>query len=164
MDFLRKYAVWIILVLSILLQVSLVPYMSVLWFKPDIPIIVLTFIAVRRGSLQGMFASFGTGVVVDSLHADFFGISSFCYLLATFVSGKLFYYNIPMPIRRWGLASGVSTLVYSVLYSFIYTLDNDHSFLQILIMHSGPMFLYTWAIALIWAISPLYEKRDMIRL
>ncbi len=158
----RNFA--IALVGAIILQSSLVPYLSLGWFRPDLPLIVLTFLAVRRGPLEGAVAGFLVGLVSDTLSTSFFGLASLAYSTAAFLSGKLFYSDTPLSLDRWALVSAISAISYTTLFSYFYTLGDPVPFGTMFVRQALPTTAYTWIIGMIWAISPLYERRKGIRL
>ncbi|HEB84055.1 MAG TPA: rod shape-determining protein MreD, partial [Bacteroidetes bacterium] len=68
----KPWAIVIALAAAIILQATLVPYMAVRWFRPDLPLLVLVFVATRRGPLAGVVAGFLTGIAADAVGTDFF--------------------------------------------------------------------------------------------
>ncbi len=154
----------IIMGIAIVLQSTIVPYLAIKWFRPDLPLLVLIYIAARRGPFEGILIGFLAGILVDSFSVGFFGLSSFCYSVSGFVTGRLFYSDVPLPLGRWMLACGAGVLIYAVLFSYFYSLNTAPSFLSMLFTHVFPVTLYTWALGAIWAISPLYEKRGQVKI
>ncbi|MFC2170790.1 rod shape-determining protein MreD [Calditrichota bacterium] len=147
---------------SILLQIVFIPYISTKSFRPDIPLLVILYFAARRGSFSGVIAGFFTGLLVDSFSAGFFGLSCMAYSVAGFISGKLFYFEIPLPLTRWMLASATGTFIWGLIHGYFYALHENPGFGMLMLVHVLPAVAYTWILGFIWAISPLYEKRSKL--
>ena len=160
----RTRTLLIALVLAILVQASIVPYLAMGMFRPNLPLLVLIFIAARRGPYFGVIVAFFAGLFVDLLSTGFLGLSSFSFSIVAFLVGKAFYTDVPMSIGRWAVASSVATVIYSVLFMYIYTLGTEAPLLTVIIKQALPTALYTWVLGMFWAISPLYERRGGVRL
>ncbi len=160
----KPWAIVIALAAAIILQATLVPYMAVRWFRPDLPLLVLVFVATRRGPLAGVVAGFLTGIAADAVGTDFFGLSSFAYSLAAFAAGKLYRSDSRLSVFAWAKASGLAALLYGTVYAAIYTLGEAPPFQRILLVHALPTAIYTWALGMLWALSPLYGTRRRVHL
>jgi rod shape-determining protein MreD len=154
----------IALAVAIVLQASVVPYIAIGPFRPDLVILVLVFSAARLGPFIGIIAGFATGLVVDSLSTGYLGLSSFTFSIVAFLVGKTFYTDGPLPLDRWAVASGVGTLANSLLFAYFYSLGVVPSYGTLVLKQVLPMVLYTWVLGMLWGISPLYEKRRGMRL
>ncbi|MBD3166012.1 rod shape-determining protein MreD [bacterium] len=155
---------WIALAIAVILQATIVPYMSLNWFRPDITLIVLVYMAVRIGVLESMGAAFAAGLLIDSLSAGFMGLSSLSYAVAVYTAGKLFYYEVPLPTMRWMSAMGVAVVLYAVIFSVFYTLNAQPGIGRMLLVHAFPTAAYTWVLAALWSLTPLYERREGYKL
>ena len=160
----RTRTLVIALVVAVLLQASVIPYLAIGIVRPNIPVLVLVFAASRRGPYFGVIAGFLAGLGVDLLSTGFLGLSSFSFSIIAFLVGKVFYSDVPMSMGRWALASSIGTVVWAALFMYIYTLGTDAGFLAVLLRQAVPTALYTWVIGMFWAISPLYERRGGVRL
>lgn len=160
----RTRTLLIALAVAVVLQASVVPFLGSGAFRPDLVVLVLIFFAARRGAYLGIITGFATGLIIDSLTAGFLGLSSFCYSTVAFLVGKAFYSDVPLPLDRWALASALGVIVNSLLFAYFYTLGDAPPFTVILMKQVLPMVLYTWLLGMLWAISPLYERRGGVRL
>jgi rod shape-determining protein MreD len=154
----------IVLGVAIIFQVSVVPFIAMGTFKPDLPILVILFLAARRGPFEGVLAGFISGLLLDSLSSGFLGLTAFTYSLSGFVVGKLFYSDVPMSLGRWALGSGLGILAHSLIFVYIYTLGDAPPIYIVIVRQALPAALYTWIVGMFWAISPLYERRGGVRL
>lgn len=160
----RTRTLVIALVVAVLLQASVIPYLAIGIVRPNVPVLVLVFVAARRGPYFGVLAGFLAGLGVDLLSTGFLGLSSFSFSIISFLVGKAFYSDVPMSVGRWAVASGVASLVWAILFMYIYTLGTEAGLLAVLMRQAVPTALYTWVIGMFWAISPLYERRGGVRL
>ncbi|MCB2199550.1 rod shape-determining protein MreD [bacterium] len=160
----RTRTLIIALVVAVLLQASVIPYLAIGIIRPNVPVLVLAFTAARRGPYFGVIAGFLVGLGVDLLSTGFLGLSSFSFSIVGFLIGKVFYSDVPMSVGRWAVASGVATVVWAILFMYIYTLGTQAGLLAVLMRQAVPTALYTWVIGMFWAISPLYERRGGVRL
>ncbi len=149
---------------ALVLQATLVPYMAIYWFRPDLPLIILLHWAARRGPFEGVIAGFVAGILIDAVSTGFPGLSSLCYTLAAFVAGKLFYSDIPIPFNRWAVISLVGALVYAFVFAYFYALHSQPDLGVMLVQHALLITLYTWGLAMVWAMTPLFERRMRVNI
>ncbi len=149
----------IALFLAILLQLSIVDYVGIGSFQPDLPLLMVIVIGMRRGAFEGVISGFLAGILVDSVGSSFFGLSSFTYSVVGFMTGKGFYTEQRVPLGRWAYGSAAGILLGAVTYSYIYTLGEAPPWGAILLRHALPMSLYTWLVGMIWAISPFRRRQ-----
>lgn len=154
----------IVLAIVVALQASIVTYLSLGAVQPFLPVLVIIFIGARRGPYMAVITGFFTGLLLDALATGFMGLSSFSLSIVGFLSGKVFYSDVPLPLGIWAAASAVGTLVFSIIFAYLFTLGDAPPFWFVLVRHALPTALYTWALGMLWAISPLYERRSRLRL
>ncbi|MBZ0264439.1 rod shape-determining protein MreD [bacterium] len=155
----KNRILFLILLSSVILQATIVPYMTIGWFRPDITLLVIIWISVRKSTVHGIIAGFIAGLLVDAFNTQFMGLSSLTYSITAFIIGRIYTNDIAMIVPRWIQVSGLGAFVFSILFAFFYSLDSTPSFTQLLFKHTVPMALYTWSIAILWGLSPIYEKR-----
>jgi len=154
----------IISLVAVVLQVSLIPYLSLAAIVPQLPLLVIIYLGARRGPYVSVLFGFGVGLLMDALSTGFLGLTSFSYSLVGFLSGKLFYWDVALPIGRWALASAVGCIFSTVIFTYVYTLGDAPPFHVMLLRQALPTAGYTWLVGMLWAISPLYEQRGGMRL
>ncbi len=160
----KLQALVIAAIAAIVLQVSLIPYLALASITPQLPLLVVIFIGTRRGPYIGVIAGFFTGLILDALSTGFLGLSSMTYSLVGFLSGKIFYWDVALPLGRWALASVVGVLFNTIFFTYVYTLGDAPPFGVMLVRQALPTAGYTWLVGMLWAISPLYERRGRMRL
>jgi len=161
---LRTRTLLIVLSVSILLQVVFVQYISAKWFRPDLPLLVILYFSARRGSFYGVIAGFFAGLIIDAFSVGFFGLSCMAYSMAGFLVGKLFYFELPLPLSRWMLASITGIALHGLIFAYFYSLHDSPAFTTLLLIHVFPAVAYTWVLGMLWAISPAYDRRSKIKI
>ncbi len=80
--------VFVLLVLAVVVQTTISPYVTVLGAQPDSALIVVIALAMMRGPVWGAVVGFATGFLLDVALVQTMGISSFLYTLAGYFSGR----------------------------------------------------------------------------
>jgi rod shape-determining protein MreD len=149
---------------AMILQVTVIPYLSLGAITPEIPILLVIFIGARQGPYTGVITGFFAGLAMDALSTGFLGLSSMTYSLVGFLSGKVFFWDVALPLGRWALASATGVLLWSMVFTYVYTLGEAPPFTVMALRQALPTAGYTWLVGMLWAISPLYERRGGMRL
>ena len=148
---LKKYLWYALLLFGlVLLQVTIVPLISILRVLPSLPLIGLTFIALREGGLQAMLYAFPAGLLIDLYSGAVVGLSSLSFVTAVFVIG---FFHDPersqLVIRsaRAVVLVLVAALISSFVYAFAYLLRLDTGIWNIIALHVFGSTLYTAALS-----------------
>ena len=78
-----------ILLLTVIVQVSFVSYLSILGATPDVVPVVIAVVGLLGGALAGAVAGFATGLLVDSVLLQTLGVSSLVLLSVGLPRGPL---------------------------------------------------------------------------
>ncbi|MFQ5648769.1 MAG: rod shape-determining protein MreD [bacterium] len=111
--------------IAIILQLKVVPLFSIRETTPDLGVIVVILVSMRRGKIHGVGCGFVAGLVFDFFGSGFLGVSSLAKSTSAFVAGT--WSNEHMQ-RRLGVAVGqlfVTILVHDVLYFSILTIGTS---------------------------------------
>lgn len=79
--------VFVLMLLAVVLQTTIAPYVTVLGARPDAALIVIITLAMMRGPVWGAVSGFAMGFLLDVALVQTMGISSFLYTLAGYFSG-----------------------------------------------------------------------------
>ncbi|OHD73987.1 MAG: rod shape-determining protein MreD [Spirochaetes bacterium RBG_13_68_11] len=121
-----------ILAVCVVLQSTILGRIAILGVRPDLALIVLVFVALRRGSMTAQVAGFASGIVEDLVSASPVGFHMLLRTLIGFLyglfSGNVFVDPLLMPIVLTivatilkGLISGIVSLVFGLKASgFLY--------------------------------------------
>jgi len=74
----------------LLLQTTFIPYLSIGGFLPDLFLIWVVYVAIRRGQMEATVAGFIVGLLQDAISMQFFGLSALTMTVAGFVAGYFF--------------------------------------------------------------------------
>jgi rod shape-determining protein MreD len=154
MNIVLKWGGWIILCL--ILQSTLVPYIAVMSCKPDLPLIALFYLSVRLGVMPGVYVGFFLGLGQDLFSQGFLGQTALAKSVTGFVGG-LFNERVVRldPITRGALLVAMFILN-DVIIMLVHILKSDGSAGTIfteLLMVTLPRALYSLvfaAIPIVW--------------
>jgi rod shape-determining protein MreD len=74
----------------LLLQTTFIPLLSIGGFVPDLFLIWVVYVAVRRGQMEATVTGFVVGLLQDAVAMQFFGLSALTKTVAGFVAGYFF--------------------------------------------------------------------------
>lgn len=136
----------LLLFVLILLQVTVVPLISIARVLPSLPLIGLTFITLREGGLPGMLYAFPAGLLIDLYSGAVVGLSSLSFVSAVFVLGFFFdpeRSQLMIRSPRAVLLTTVAALISSFIFAFAYLLRLDVNIWSIIAVHVLGSTLYT---------------------
>jgi rod shape-determining protein MreD len=112
-----------LIALAIVLQSTLLHWVAVRGVIPDIGLIVLVFVAIRRGSMTAQLSGFASGVVEDVLSLSPLGFHAFIRTMVGFLYGltvgSIFVDPILMPVILIIIATLFKALISSLLVAFL---------------------------------------------
>jgi rod shape-determining protein MreD len=140
-------------ILALLLQTGVVRFLSLGGIVPDLLLLWVVVLAVRRGQIPATSAGFFLGLAQDLLSGDgMLGLSALTKTLAGFIAG--YFYNENKTLQTLGsyrllLITGLVSLVHDGLYFLIFLQGSGISWSRSLLTYGLPTTLYTLAFALI---------------
>jgi rod shape-determining protein MreD len=85
------YVRTVLLALALLiLQTTFVPFLSIGGFVPDLFIVWVVYVAIRRGQLEASIAGFAVGLLQDAVSTQFFGLGALSKTISGFIAGYFF--------------------------------------------------------------------------
>ncbi len=112
-----------LIALAIVLQSTLLHWVAVRGVIPDLGLIVLVFVAIRRGSMTAQLSGFASGVVEDVLSLSPLGFHAFIRTMVGFLYGltvgSIFVDPILMPVVLIIIATLLKALISSLLVAFL---------------------------------------------
>jgi len=155
MNIALKWAGWIIL--CVILQSTLVPYLAVMSCKPDLPLVALFYLALRLGVMPGVYVGFFLGLGQDLFSQSVLGQIALAKSVTGFVIG-LFNERVVRldPITRGALLIAMFVLNDAIvmLVQIVKSDGNAGTFFTELLMVTLPRALYSLvfaAIPIVWA-------------
>ena len=151
----RSLLVDIALAVAVLLvHTTIVPFIAIGDVVPDLPLLLVISIAIRRGQIPGTLAGFFIGLALDLLSGGdgVMGLSALTKTVAGFLAG--YFYNENKTFQTLGgsqfpvivLLAGA---MHNVLYFVIFLQGSGFSWLWILLRYGLPALLYTAAAGLV---------------
>jgi rod shape-determining protein MreD len=112
-----------LIALAIVLQSTLLHWVAVRGVIPDLGLIVLVFVAIRRGSMTAQLSGFASGMVEDVLSLSPLGFHAFIRTMVGFLYGltvgSIFVDPILMPVILIIIATLFKALISSLLVAFL---------------------------------------------
>jgi rod shape-determining protein MreD len=130
----------------LLLQTTFIPYLSIGGFVPDIFLIWVVYVAIRRGQMEATITGFVVGLLQDAVSMQFFGLSSLTKTLAGFVAGYFFNDNSTeqtLGSYRFLTILFLSSFVHNIIYYGVFLQGIQDSVFTTMIEFSFFTSLYT---------------------
>ena len=140
--------------LFLLLQTTLARFLAIGGLPPDLTLLWIVYLAVRRGQIAATVAGFASGLVLDLMsgHDGMLGLSALCKTSAGFLAG--YFYNENKTLQtlstyRFLLLLAFVTIVHNLLYFTIFLQGSEVSWWGAVFFYGIPSALYTAALGLI---------------
>ncbi|MBN1301418.1 MAG: rod shape-determining protein MreD [Melioribacteraceae bacterium] len=78
----------IIFFVLVVVQLTIIPFFSISYFRPDLISILVSVFAIRFGSIMGMSNGFVLGLLFDLISGGIIGLSSFSKTVNGFIAGQ----------------------------------------------------------------------------
>ena len=103
----------------LILQTTFIPFLSVGGFLPDVFVIWVVYVAIRRGQLEATIAGFAVGLLQDAVTTQFFGLAALSNTVCGFAAG--YFYNENNTEHTLGSYRFILiVLLCSFIHNFIY--------------------------------------------
>ncbi|MFH0992031.1 MAG: rod shape-determining protein MreD [bacterium] len=136
----------------LVLQTTFIPYISIAGILPDLLLIWLMYLALKRGQIEATVAGFFVGLLQDILVTHFFGLAALSKTVSGFIAGYFFNENKmeqTLSTYRFVALTGMVSLLHNLLYLSIFLQGTAESFLQSLIILSVGTALYTATVSIL---------------
>jgi len=140
--------------LILLLHTTLVRFLAIGTITPDIMLIWIVYLAIRRGQIAATTAGFLIGLAMDVLAGQdgMLGLSALSKTVAGFVAG--FSYNENKVYQTLGgspfvVIVALGSLVNNLIYFFIFLQGSDVSWWNAVVLYGLPTTLYTVVVSLL---------------
>jgi len=138
--------------LCVILQSTLVPHIAIMSIKPDLPLLVLFYLAIRFGMMPGTYVGFFLGLGQDLFSPSLLGQNALAMSVVGFVCGI---FNVRVmrldPVMRVVLIV-VAFLANDIIVALVHIVKSDAGagtlFIDILVV-TLPRAAYTLVFALI---------------
>jgi rod shape-determining protein MreD len=138
--------------LVVVIQTTLVRFVAIADITPDLPLLLVIVIAIRRGQIAGTVAGFSIGLLLDLLSGSMVGLSALTKTASGFVAG--YFYNENKTLQTLGgyaliLITLLVSALHNLLYFFVFLQGTDPGLSGVLFRYGIPTTLYTAAAALL---------------
>jgi rod shape-determining protein MreD len=119
-----------IVVCLVLLQTTFIPFISLSGFLPDLFILYLVYIAVRRGQIEATIFGFAIGLLQDIITIKFLGLAALSKTIAGFVTGYFYNENTieqTLGSYRYLLLIGTCSIIHNIVYFTIFFQGNENA-------------------------------------
>ena len=138
----------------IVVDATLVKFLSIAGIVPDILVIWIVYIAIREGQIAGTTAGFCIGLAINMLGAmdSMLGLAALAKTFAGFSAG--YFYNENKIYNTLGgyqfiVIVAIASLVHNILYFIIFLQGSGLSWMQSVLFYGVPTTVYTAAVALL---------------
>ena len=140
--------------LFILLQTTIARYLAVAGISPDLALIWIIYLSLRRGQIAGTVAGFSTGLVLDLLSGNdgMLGLAALAKTAGGFTAGYFFNENKTLQTLgsyRFILIILSVSLVHNLIYFVIFLQGSGAHWWEAILLYGVPAALYTGAVGLI---------------
>lgn len=136
----------------LLLQTTFLPFISLGGYLPDLFILYIVYIALRRGQIEATISGFIIGLLQDIITTQFFGLAALSKTIAGFVAGYFFNENTTeqtLGSYRYVLLVALCSVVHNFLYFIIFFQGTSGSLLSSVFECTIGMTLYTCIISVL---------------
>jgi rod shape-determining protein MreD len=136
----------LVALLLLILQTTFIPFLSLADFLPDILLIWVVYVAVRRGQVEATITGFLVGLLQDAVSMQFFGLGALTKTIAGFVAGYFFNENSTeqtLGSYRFLTIILVSSFVHNIIYYGIFLQGIQDSVVPVMLEFSIATSLYT---------------------
>ena len=141
----------LIALLLVAVQTTAVHLLNLEGVIPDLPAILIIYIALVEGQMEGMLWGFGIGLAIDLTTQDFIGLSALTKMLCGFLAGYFFNENKTKSVLtsyRFILIVFTVTLVQNLVYFIMFTQGTDINVFRAIIQYGLTTTLYTAIVSL----------------
>lgn len=147
------------ILLTLIVQLAVVRKIAILGVQPDLTILLVVLLALRRGPRTGTLLGFAIGLLQDLLVPETLGMNALSKSVVGWAVGKLSrQLALEGPMLYFGLV-GVTVLAHDFIYLVCLTRLDVGRLLTIYFTHSVPAALYTALVStLIGLIATVFSQ------
>ena len=136
----------------LLLQTTFLPFIALGGYLPDLFMLYLVYIALRRGQIEATISGFIIGLLQDIITTQFFGLAALSKTIAGFIAGYFFNENTAeqtLGSYRYVLLVALCSVIHNLIYFIIFFQGSNESVLFSTIEHTIGITLYTCVISIL---------------
>ncbi|HRE41146.1 MAG TPA: rod shape-determining protein MreD [Ignavibacteria bacterium] len=157
---------FVVLVILIFLQKSVVWLISISSYNitPDIIVIMIIYIGVKKGHIEGAIFGFIAGLILDFVSGSFVGLSALCYTISGFTAGYFHRPDDEKFLEKFNFLIVVfpvvllCNMIYFLIFSQGVTLGFGDIFFKIILSSTT----YTTLISLVFVFLPKRKETEKL--
>lgn len=142
----------IVILLTSVIHVLFIRFITVGGVAPDLLLIACIWIALLEGQMVGLLMAFAAGLLFDIVSADVLGTNALAKILAVFVAGYFYKEKLAQRVLgtyRFLFIVLLCSFIHNVAYFFFYIQPTDIDFLTFFLQYGIATTLYTTVIAIV---------------
>ena len=146
----------------LLIQITIVPLVSISGVAPDLVLIILVYYSITRGQLYGTALGTFYGILVDLITGSLLGSSMLSKTLAGFTAG---YFSgegkkeLYVHTFNFSLIVFLCAMIDTVVFSFFSAFDLQSNLFSLLFEQSLLPALYTGVVSILFIFFPFRRKK-----
>ena len=153
-----KAFAWGLLIL--LAQIVLAPLLAIKGIRPDLLLIFVISMAIRRGSYAGLAAGFVAGLAQDIISVGFIGVLALSKSTVAFWAGRFVEkQETAVGPFGWFILLFFAALVQDFIATLFLLQGSPIGLFEYLFFNVLPAALYTGVIGYLWALAPVGKRR-----
>lgn len=133
-------------IVAILFQASIVRYLEIFSWKPDLVLIILIMFSIQSGPSLGSTAGFFAGLLTDLISGHFLGLGALSKTIAGFISGIWAKY---FPEKtQFIITLAIGGFLHNIIYFFLLTIGIEFSWRSLVFVYTVPNLFYTTLVGL----------------
>ncbi len=135
--------------LALVLQLAFVDHLSVLGVRPDMTVLIVVMLGLRRGPVAGTLIGFFLGLFQDLLAPATLGMNMLAKSVLGYLSGRLGQNLALSGLALYAPLFAIAVLVHDLLYLMVYTRLDLYRVLRIFLVESLPTAVYTAVVGVV---------------
>jgi rod shape-determining protein MreD len=151
----RRILIDVLVCLAVIVaHTTLSKFIAIGGIVPDIPLILVVYLALRRGQIVGTVVGFGMGLALDLLGGteSMLGLSALAKTSAGFIAGYFYNENKMSQILggyQFVVIVTLASAVHNLLYFLVFLQGSGINWTMTLLRYGLPTTLYTAAVSVI---------------
>ncbi len=115
----------------VIIQTTIIPFVSIANIIPDILLIWVVFVAIKLGQIPATIIGFSVGLTIDLTSGHFIGLSALSKTVAGFLAGYFYNENkidYTLGSYQFLVIVGFVSLLHNVIYFVIFVQGSDVGF------------------------------------
>lgn len=129
--------------LALLVQTSWTHGIAIADIRPDVVLIIVVYIAIRSGQLEGTIFGFASGFMLDVYNPEFMGVNALANSVVGFAVGYTRAGIVAEDLRVQALALLIASLTHDLLYFGLSSAANPGKILGLLFRYGIGTAIYT---------------------